>query len=58
MYGRDGTARDIDVAAALLAAHPDLTNALITQRLPLEAAAEAFELAADRSRSIKVVLEP
>lgn len=59
LYGREGTARDIEVATALLAANPEIPRALITHRFPLEAAAEAFAAAGDRSAgSIKVVLEP
>jgi len=59
MYGRDGAARDIDVAASTLALHPGIADAIITHRYPLEAAEEAFRTAADRSAgSIKVVLEP
>ena len=59
MYAKRGGSRDIDVAAALLGARPAIAEALITHRLPLEAAAEAFETAADRrSGAIKVVLEP
>jgi threonine dehydrogenase-like Zn-dependent dehydrogenase len=59
MYGRAGAQRDIDAAAALLAATPELPRAVITHRFPLEAAADAFAAAADRkSGAIKVVLEP
>jgi len=59
MYGRAGAQRDIDAAAALLAATPELPRALITHRFPLDAAAEAFATAADRrAGAIKVVLEP
>jgi len=59
MYGRAGAARDIDAAAALLAATAELPRAVITHRFPLEAAAQAFATAADRkSGAIKVVLEP
>lgn len=59
MYGRDGVARDIDVAASTLALHPEIADAIITHRYPLEAAAEAFQTAAERSAgAIKVVLEP
>jgi threonine dehydrogenase-like Zn-dependent dehydrogenase len=59
MYGRDAAGRDIDLAAALLAARPWIAQVLITHRFPLDAAAEAFATARDRSSgSIKVVLEP
>ena len=59
MYGRDGVARDIDVAASTLALRPEIADAIITHRYPLEAAKEAFRTAADRSAgAIKVVLEP
>jgi len=59
MYGRCGAGRDIDVAAALLASNPEIARAIITHRFPLEAAPEAFRVAADRKAgAIKVVLEP
>jgi len=59
MYGRHAAGRDIDGAAALLAAAPDLPRTVITHRLPLDAAPEAFRLARDRQAgAIKVVLEP
>jgi threonine dehydrogenase-like Zn-dependent dehydrogenase len=59
MYGRVGPSRDIDVAAALLAARPELPGTIITHRFPLDAAHEAFAVAADRAAgAIKVVLEP
>lgn len=59
MYGASGGRRDIDAAAALLARHPAIGSALITHRFPLDAAAEAFAIAANRAAgAIKVVLEP
>jgi len=59
MYGRHAAGRDVDGAAALLAANAEIARALITHRLPLEAAPEAFRLARDRAAgAIKVVLEP
>lgn len=46
-------------AAQLLADLPEVPGALITHRLPLDRAADAFKLAADRAAgAIKVVLEP
>jgi threonine dehydrogenase-like Zn-dependent dehydrogenase len=59
MYARTGAGRDVDAAAALLAQRPEIAATVITHRLPLEAAAEAFAIAADRrAGAIKVVLEP
>jgi threonine dehydrogenase-like Zn-dependent dehydrogenase len=59
MYGRVGPSRDFDVAATIFAARPEVADAIITHRFPLDAAAEAFEVAADRAAgAIKVVLEP
>lgn len=59
MYSQSGLARDIDVAAQVLGRYPELAGVLISHRLPLEAATEAFAVAADRrAGAIKVVLEP
>ena len=59
LYSRTGAGRDVDLAAALLAGRPEIARTLITHRFPLDAAAEAFACAADRSSGvIKVVLEP
>ncbi len=59
MYDRQGLVRDVDIAAQLLAQRPELPGLLITHRLPLEAATEAFAIAANRQAgAIKVVLEP
>ena len=58
-YGHHGGTREVEDAAALLAAVPELAPALITHRFPLDDAAEAFRVAADRSAgAIKVTLEP
>ena len=59
MYGASGNTRDIEVAAAILGRQPEIAHALITHRFPLDAAPEAFAVAADRAAgAIKVVLEP
>jgi threonine dehydrogenase-like Zn-dependent dehydrogenase len=59
MYARDGASRDVEVAAAILAARPAIAQALVTHRFPLDAAREAFAAAGDRAGgAIKVVLEP
>ncbi|NND68239.1 MAG: alcohol dehydrogenase catalytic domain-containing protein [Halioglobus sp.] len=59
MYGQSGLVRDVEVAAQLLARRPEIADILITHRLPLDAAPEAFALAAQREAgAIKVVLEP
>jgi len=59
LYGRSTLARDVDVAAQLMAARPEIANILISHRLPLASAPEAFELAGKREAgAIKVVLDP
>jgi threonine dehydrogenase-like Zn-dependent dehydrogenase len=58
-HGRHQGGRDVDSAAALLAAQPSIAGALITHRFPIADAVEAFRVAADRrSGAIKVVLQP
>ena len=58
-YCRHGIARDVDIAAALMARNPRIADSIITHRLPLEAAAEAFAIAGNRAQgAIKVVLAP
>jgi threonine dehydrogenase-like Zn-dependent dehydrogenase len=58
-YGVHDGVRDFAEAAALLAAHPEIPETLITHRFPLEDAAEAFRVANDRAHgAIKVVLHP
>jgi threonine dehydrogenase-like Zn-dependent dehydrogenase len=58
-YNRHAGGRDIDAAASLLAARPEVGEVMITHRFPLEDAATAFQVAADRAAgAIKVVLEP
>jgi threonine dehydrogenase-like Zn-dependent dehydrogenase len=58
-YSHHDGGSDFGTALALLAAHPEIADTLITRRFPLDDAAEAFRVAADRaSGAIKVVLEP
>ena len=46
-------------AANMLATDPDLVDTIITHRFPLDDAAEAFRVAADKTtQAIRVVLEP
>jgi L-iditol 2-dehydrogenase len=59
LYSRSGLLRDVEMAAQLMAQRPELPGIMITHRLPLDAAAEAFAIAANREAgAIKVVLEP
>jgi len=58
-YGEHSHGRDLDTAAALLGANPEIASTLVTHRFPLADAAEAFRVAADRAAgAIKVVIEP
>ena len=58
-YCRHEDRREMDEAAAILAAEPAIADAMITHRFPLVDAPEAFRVAADRAAgAIKVVLEP
>ena len=57
-YGHHAAGRSVDSAASLLALHPEIAEAMITHRLPLDAAPEAFALIESATPSIKVVLEP
>jgi 2-desacetyl-2-hydroxyethyl bacteriochlorophyllide A dehydrogenase len=58
-YGEQAGGRDVDTAAALLARRPEIAETLITHRLPLEDAPDAFRIAEQRAAgAIKVVLEP
>jgi threonine dehydrogenase-like Zn-dependent dehydrogenase len=58
-HGDHEDGHDMVAAAQLLADLPQVAGAMITHRVPLDRAAEAFRLAADRAAgAIKVVLEP
>jgi threonine dehydrogenase-like Zn-dependent dehydrogenase len=57
-YGFHDGQRETDVAAAALAALPELADALVTHRFELDQAPAAFAAAADRaSGAIKVVID-
>ncbi len=59
MYGHDHGPSEFDAAAALLAEHPEVADALVHHRFGLDDAPEAFRVAGDRAAgAIKVVLEP
>ena len=59
MYGHDHGEREFDAAAALLAARPELVDALVRHRFGLDDAPEAFRVAGDRAAgAIKVLIEP
>jgi threonine dehydrogenase-like Zn-dependent dehydrogenase len=57
-YGHHAAGRSVDSAAALLARQPAIARELITHRMPLDAAPEAFALIESDEPSLKVVLEP
>jgi 2-desacetyl-2-hydroxyethyl bacteriochlorophyllide A dehydrogenase len=59
MYGRHHGVREFELAADVLAAHPDLGDVLVSHRFGLDDASEAFRVSGDRaSGAIKIVLEP
>jgi threonine dehydrogenase-like Zn-dependent dehydrogenase len=63
MYGHPGhlhgDASEFEAAAALLAARPEVVDALVHHRFGLDDASEAFRVAGDRAAgAVKVLLEP
>ena len=59
VYGHHHGVREFDEAVEILAAHPELADAMISHRFPLDDAPEAFRVAGDRAAgAIKVVIEP
>ena len=58
-YCRTRTGATSRMPPNLLASTPHLVDALITHRFPIDDAAEAFRVAADKSTgALRVVLEP
>lgn len=59
MYCQNGVLREIDAAASILARRPSIIEAMISHRIPLDAAPDAFRIAGDRAAgAIKVTLNP
>jgi threonine dehydrogenase-like Zn-dependent dehydrogenase len=59
MYGHEHGASEFETAVGLLAARPEVVDALVSHRFGLDDAPEAFRVAGDRAAgAIKVVLEP
>jgi threonine dehydrogenase-like Zn-dependent dehydrogenase len=58
-YCKHEHGRDFVDAAELLASSPDLVDALITHRFPIEDAVEAYRVASDKSAGARrVIVEP
>jgi threonine dehydrogenase-like Zn-dependent dehydrogenase len=58
-YGRHEGVREVEEVASMLAGKPEIAQAVITHRYPIEDAREAFRVAGDRGAGvIKVVIEP
>lgn len=58
LYGHHDGRRETDVAAEVLGRIPELPAALVTHRFPMDRAAEAFAVAADRAAgAVKIVVD-
>jgi 2-desacetyl-2-hydroxyethyl bacteriochlorophyllide A dehydrogenase len=58
-YGRHNGVREVEEVASMLATKPEVAQAIITHRYPINDAQEAFRVAAERNAgAIKVVIEP
>jgi threonine dehydrogenase-like Zn-dependent dehydrogenase len=58
-YGHHHGVREFDEAVEILAAHPELADAMVSHRFSLDDASEAFRVAGERGAgAIKVVVEP
>jgi threonine dehydrogenase-like Zn-dependent dehydrogenase len=58
-YGRHDGVREVGEVASMLAKKPEIAQAIITHRYPIDDAREAFRVAAERNAgAIKVVIEP
>jgi threonine dehydrogenase-like Zn-dependent dehydrogenase len=55
--GSIGGTGEFDRVLAFTRDHPDLAGALVTARVPFQNYREAFEMAMDRSRSMKVLIQ-
>ena len=59
MYGHHHGAREFEMAAAALAARPDLADQIVSHRFGLDDAPEAFAVAGDREHgAVKVLVQP
>jgi L-idonate 5-dehydrogenase len=57
IMGSIGGTGEFDRVLEFVAGYPELAGQLVSHRVPYQEAARAFELAADRGRSMKVLLQ-